>query len=322
MAMNIQNAKTQIADKAISLWQDNNRGLRATQKAKSIGWSIFRALLLIGVSFIILYPMLTMVSYAFRTLEDLNDPSIVWIPKSLSTDAIVDAYKALDYPTSLWNTIRICMVSSILQVASCALAGYGFARFKFKGKGIMFALVIFTILVPPQVVYTPTYLYYKDLAILDSALTMYLPAIFGVGIRAGLFIYIFRQFYRGLPKELEDAAYIDGCGFMRTFLRVIIPNSRSSFLTVFLISTVWYWNDYYYTSMYFTRTMTLSSALSRIDELLKGVSSQTSALMQDTYMQSSRVQAGCLIVILPILVMYIFLQKYFTEGLERTGLVG
>ena len=337
------NSKVKFSDFLKAKWDENNRGIRATNKLKSIGWSIFRALLLIGVSFIIVYPVLFMISVSVRTNADLSDPSIVWIPKHITFQPIIDAFKAMQYPTSVRNTLLICVVSSVLQVASCSLVGYGFARFKFKGRGLLFALVIFTIMVPPQVVYTPTYLMYRNfdffgitsliglitgetltVNLLDSVWTMYLPAVFGVGIRAGLFIYIFRQFYRGLPKELEDAAYIDGCGFVRTFLRVIIPNSRSSFLTVFLISTVWYWNDYYYTSMYFnfTKVKTLSTALSLIHSLLAGLNPEMNALMQDAYLQSSRVQAGALIVILPVLIMYICLQRYFTEGLERTGLVG
>lgn len=340
MAFNYQDTRARVIDKATHLWEDNNRGLRTTSKVKAIGWALFRSILLIGVCFIIIYPILTMLSFSFRTQADLTDPSIVWIPKELTFTPIKDAFTALDYPNSLWNTIKICMVSSLLQVATCALAGYGFARFKFRFKGPLFALVIFTIMVPPQVVYTPTYLSYRHFNffgigsliewisgtqvsanILDTMFVMWLPALLGVGIRSGLFIYIYRQFYRGLPKELEDAAYIDGCGFAQTFLRVIIPNSKSSFLTVFLISTVWYWNDYYYTTMYFTNTATLSSALAEISRRLRGVAG-VGDLMLDAYASSSRVQAACLLVIIPVLVMYIFLQKHFTEGLERSGIVG
>ncbi len=322
MAINFEAAKSNVANKAIALWEGNNRGFRATQKVKSIGWSLFRAMLLIGVCFIIIYPLLTMISYAFRSQADLTDPSVVWVPKHFTVEPIVDAFNALKYPSSLWNTITICLFSSVLQVAACTLVGYGFARFNFKGKGLLFALVILTIMVPPQVVYTPTYLFYKDLGILNTPFVMWLPALLGVGMRAGLFIYIFRQFYRGLPKELEDAAYIDGCGFVRTFLQVIIPNAKSSFLTVFLISTVWYWNDYYFTTMYFTSTMTISSALSNIRSLLSALSPQHNAMMLDAYASSARVQGACLLVILPVLVMYIFLQKHFTQGLERSGLTG
>ena len=322
MAMDFNTAKSNLLNKANDIWHTNNRGFRATQKAKSLGWSLFRGLLLIGICFIIIYPLITMISYSFRTQADLTDPSIVWVPKHYTTTNIVDAFKALRYPTSLWNTVKICLFSSCMQVCACAVVGYGFARFNFKGKNLLFALVILTIMVPPQVVYTPTYLFYKQLTILNTPFVMWLPAVLGVGMRAGLFIYIFRQFYRNLPKELEDAAYIDGCGFIRTFVQVIVPNAKSSFLTVFLISTVWYWNDYYFTTMYFTNTMTVSSALSQFTTLLGGLSPQHNALVLDAYAKSGYQQAACLLVILPVLVMYIFLQKHFTQGLERSGLTG
>ena len=307
---------------------------------KNMLWVMFRTVLLFGVSFIILYPLIYMLSIAFRDLSDMQDPSIVWIPKNFTLDAIKDAYEAMKYPESLWNTVKFDVISSLLQLVSCSLVGYGFARFQFKGKGLFFALAVMTIVIPPQVVYTPTYLYYREfdflgigsliglftgqaltVSLLDSPLTLYLPALFGVGIRSGLFIYIFRQVYRGLPKELEDAAYIDGCGFVKTFLRVILPNARSAFLMVFLFSLVWYWNDYYYATMYFTNTNTISTSLANLTTHLSQLKGMAE-IINDSYLISTRMQAGCLLSIIPILVLYIFLQKYFTEGLERTGLVG
>ena len=321
-------------------FHQKNRGLRVKNAASRVGWIIFRCIFLIGISFIILYPLIYMLSIAFRDKADMADPSVVWIPKHFVLDAIKDAFQAMDYPRSLWNTVRLGIVSSLMQVISCSIVGYGFARFQFKGRGLFFALAIFTIVVPPSVVYVPTYLSYKSfdffgigsliglftgqpltINLLDSAWTMYIPAIFGVGIRSGLFIYIFRQFYRGLPKELEDAAYIDGCGFVKTFLRVIIPNAKSAFLTVFLFSIVWYWNDYYFSSMYFTNVRTVSTSLAMLQSLLS-LDSSMQAIVNDTYMISTRMQAGCLLTIVPLLILYVCLQKYFTEGIERTGLVG
>ena len=151
---------------------------------------------------------------------------------------------------------------------------------------------------------------------------MYLPAATGNGIRSGLMILIFRQFFRGMPKELEDAAYLDGCSPFGTFLRVMMPNALSSLLTVFLFSVVFYWNDYYVSSTFFTNNKTVSL-------MLKNLSSQLSLMLfYDATVQFSAreqivwMEAGCLISIMPILIMYIFLQKYFTEGIERSGIVG
>lgn len=310
------------------------------KRAGSLFWALFRIALLFGLSFILLYPLIYMLSMAFRKPIDMVNPAVIWIPRHLTLENLKDALHFMEYPKSLWNTVRLGLISSLFQVISCSLVGYGFARFQFKFKGLAFALVIFTIVVPPQVVYVPTYMMYKQFDIfgimgllsnavgqelrinlLDSAFTLYLPAMFGVGIRSGLFIYIFRQFYRNLPRELEDAAYIDGCGHFKTFLRIIAPNAKAAFLTVILFSIVWYWNDYYYISMYFSNVKTVSTALAGLmDAFTTDVSFE--AIRTDPYMITTRLQAGCLLTILPMLILYIVLQKHFTEGIERTGLVG
>lgn len=294
--------------------------------------ALFRYALLIGLAFIILYPLLYILSMAFREARDILDPSVTWLPRHFTMQNIIDAFEAMRYPQALWNTISISVVSSLLQLCSCAIVGYGFARFQFKGKSLLFGLVLLTIIIPPQIIFIPTYLMYSHYDffglttalfgeqayanLIDTNWTMYLPAALGVGIRSGLFIFIFRQFFRGLPKELEDAAYVDGCGHARTFLRVIVPNAGGAFLTVFLFSLVWYWNDYYYVSMYFNKTQNISIALQGLTRNLSDL------LMQNTNETSVRAQAGCLLTILPLLIVFIFLQKYFTEGLERTGIVG
>ncbi len=323
---------------SVADWRRN--GIRCKKQAFRLLWALFRLALLFGLSFVLLYPLIYMVSIAFRQPIDMANPAVIWIPRHITADNIKDAFTFMDYPKSLWNTVRLGLVSSLLQVISCSLVGYGFARFDFKLKGLAFALVIFTIVVPPQVVYVPTYMMYKQFDIfgimkligtvigqdirinlLDSSLTLYLPAMFGVGIRSGLFIYIFRQFYRNLPRELEDAAYIDGCGHFQTFLKIIVPNAKAAFLTVILFSIVWYWNDYYYISMYFSNVKTVSTALAGLmDAFTTDVSFE--AIRTDPYMITTRLQAGCLLTILPMLLLYILLQKHFTEGIERTGLVG
>lgn len=298
-------------------------------------WPIFRFLILFGMCFVILYPMIFMLSTAFRPNEQMNDPSIVWIPKSFTLQNIKDTYRIMSYGSTVMTTVRLNLIASLLQVVTCSITGYGFARFEFKGKNILFAIVIAMILVPPQIITIPMYLQYaffdlfgiiplfnggETITLINSGWTMYLPAMFANGIRAGLFILIFRQFFRGLPKELEDAAYLDGCGPFKTFIKVMVPNARTSFLTVFLFSIVWYWNDYYVSSSFFTKNDTIALMLRNLDAEL------TSRLFNN---QSPGIRAmivwlesGCILTIAPILIMYIFLQKYFIEGVERSGLVG
>ncbi len=293
------------------------------QRILGIVWPIFRFFILFGLCFVIVYPLIYMISCAFRAPEDMSDPTVMWIPRNLSLSVIQDTMEVMNFWSTLGTTIFLNVGCSLVQVASCAVAGYGFARFKFKGRGLLFGIVILMILVPTQVISIPQYMlfrYFGPFNLINNPLCMYLPAAMGVGIRSGLMIFIFRQFFKGLPKELEDAAYLDGCGPFKTFIKVMIPNAKSSFLTVFLFSVVWYWNDYYVSSTFFTKNQTVALMLKNLSTLL----SQTLFNNADVSPREQIVwmEAGCLLAIAPILIMYVFLQKHFTEGIERSGLVG
>lgn len=312
--------------------------IRYTRNKKIVGavWPIFRFFILFGLGFVIMYPLLFMFSTAFRPNEQMNDPSIVWIPKSFTLDNLKQTWEVMDFSNTVINTVILNVVSSLLQVVTCSITGYGFARFKFKGRGVLFAIVLLMIIVPPQITTIPLYLqfaYFKlfgiiplydangdPLSIINSGLTMYLPALFANGIKAGLFIYIFRQFFRGLPKELEDAAYLDGCGPFETYVKIMVPNAKTSFLTVFLFSIVWYWNDYYVSSSFFTENNTVALMLKNLDAALQQqlFDGQTVSVRQIIVW----LESGCLLSITPLLVMYTFLQRYFIEGVERSGLTG
>ncbi|HRU96694.1 MAG TPA: carbohydrate ABC transporter permease [Ruminococcus sp.] len=291
-------------------------------------WPFFRTLILIGLSFVILYPLIYMVSCTFRERGDMNDPTVMWIPRHYTLDVLKETVQAMDFWNTLKNTLILNIGCSLVQIISCAITGYGFARFSFKGKKLLFGIVIMMILVPPQVISLPLYSQFRffgigDLTVnlIDSMATMYLPALTANGIRAGLMILIFRQFFRGLPRELEDAAYIDGCGPLRTFIQVMAPNAASAFLTVFLFSVVWYWNDYYVSSTFFTNTRTIALMLQNLDTELKVRLFNSATADVSPREQIVWKEAGCLISITPILIMYVCLQKYFTEGIERSGIV-
>lgn len=301
-------------------------------------WPIFRAIIVFGLSFVILYPILFMISSAFRPQAEMNDPSIMWIPKTLTFSNVVDVWKATSYPKLLANTALVNVVSSLLQVVTCAITGYGFARFKFRGKGFLFVIVILQIIVPIQIILIPQYMqfrYFNPLGIfslfgkpnginlINTPLALYLQAIFVNGIRAGLFVLLFRQFFRGLPKELEDAAHLDGCGPFATFIRIMVPNAKTSFITVFLFSLVWYWNDSYVSGMFYNGENTSTIAL-QTQNLWTDISAYfnngTPTGVPTQWMVW--VQAGCLLSLLPILIIYCFLQKQFVEGIERSGITG
>lgn len=296
-------------------------------KSKKYIWNFFRTVILTGVGFIIMYPIIYMISCAFRDSADMNDPSVMWIPKHFTLDVMRDTIKAMDFGNALKNTVFFNIGCAVVQVISCAVTGYGFARFDFRGKKFLFGIVIMMILVPPQVISLPLYTQFMNFGIgnlrinlIDNMLTMYLPAMTANGLKSGLMILIFRQFFSGFPKELEESAYIDGCSPFGTFALVIMPNALSAVLTVFLLSVVIYWNDFYTSSVFFRNTKTLGLVLENFDNELKmhlfGETAQISPREQIVWQE-----AGCLLVLSPLLLMYIFLQKHFTEGIERSGLI-
>lgn len=303
-------------------------------------WPIFRFIIIFGLSFVILYPMMYMVSCAFRPQAEMYDPSVMWIPKTFTVENIVDTWNAMKYPKIFWNTVSVNIVCSLIQVVTCAVTGYGFARFKFKGRGFLFIIVILQIIVPIQIILIPQFqqfryfdifgiigLISKDnpygINLINSPISMYLQAFFVNGIRAGLFVLLFRQFFRGLPKELEDAAHLDGCGPFSTFIRIMVPNAKTSFLTVFIFSIVWYWNDSYVSGMYLSNEQAQTISL-----LTKNIWRTVSQYRNGGEVIGNPsdwivwIQAGCMLTILPILIIYCFLQKQFVEGIERSGITG
>lgn len=339
-----QKINMQWADNMVTYLKENVFTKKRMNGARNWIWSFFRFFLLFGLSVVILYPLLNMFSMAIRSVEDLSDPLVVWIPRHLTFDNIVTAWNVGDgFPLCFTGSLVISLLGSLLSIVSCALAGYGFARFKFKGRELLFGLVLATIVVPPQVYLVSQYLDFYEfdfffigsiiegigkifganwkvhVNLIDNYLTLFMPAFFGMGIRAGLYIYIFRQFFRGMPRELEDAAYIDGCGPIKTFLKVMAPNASSAFLTVFLFAFVWYWNDYVYISMFMNRVTTVTA------QLLRGKNSEMWSIgagSSDWHNRNVWTQALCLMGIAPLIIMYAFLQRYFIESVDRTGIVG
>ena len=314
--------------------QHMNKAEIAAMRRKQLAekcWPVFRFLILFGLGFVILTPLLFMISYGFRESGDMSDPTIIWIPRHPTLSVMKDTIRAMGLTKSsnnpLLNTLLLNIGCSLCQVASCAVTGYGFARFKFKGRELLFGIVILMILVPTQIISIPLYVTFRyflfgAVNLIDNPLVMYLPAITANGIRAGLMIFIFRQFFRGLPKELEDAAYLDGCGPFQTFLRVMIPNAGSSVLTVFLFSIVWYWNDYYVAGSFFSNRKTISMVLKNLDATLNLAIFNNANANVSIREKIVWLEAGCLISITPLLILYACLQKHFTEGIERSGLVG
>lgn len=315
----------------------SNRSYYRYHKVLKVALSVVRTLFLIGMAYVLLYPLLNLLTMTFRPPAEVADPSVVWIPKHLTMDNIFTAIKQLKYWDALKNTLIVAGGSAIFQMIFCSMAGYGFARFNFREKKILFALVIFTIIVPPQTTSLSNFVEFRFFSffgltkligaitgtkplvinLLNTPWTFYIPSILCMGLRSGLFIYIFRQFFRSMPKDLENAAKIDGCGAFKVFVRVMAPNALPAYLTVFLFSLVWHWNDYALTSLYYqTKNKPLALALSSFQTTLQNVG------IKDFTQQYAILNAAAFLFVLPLLLLYIFAQRYFIESVNMTGIKG
>lgn len=298
-------------------------------------WSFVRITLIMGLSFVILYPIIQKISTSIKDKADLYSPIVVWIPENYTLENFKDAIRIMDYWETLLNTFALSATTTILTAASCALAGYGFARLNFKGSKLLFGGVILTILVPPTTILIPIYLNLKDFTLMGlvplltgksvNLLNSYWPFILtsltANSLKAGLYIFIFRQFFRGIPKEVEEAAYIDGAGIGKTFTSIMLPNAVPAIITTTLFSFVWQWNDSFYTTTYLTSSKVLSTQLSSLPYNL-AVALGGDINKSDPFYLSMVQDTGILLAILPLIIIYLFVQRYFVESIERTGIVG
>lgn len=298
------------------------------KKGTAMFFHIFHYVMLISLSFIFIYPMLYLISKSLMLSSDLSDATVQWIPKGFSLENYLFSFGALNYVKSFWNSVMTSLIPALIQIFSCAVIGYGFARYRFAGKALLLALVMFTFLVPPQTNVVPLYMFFSDLGWINKYFPFWVPALFGHGLRGALFVLIFTQFFRGLPGQLEEAARIDGAGAYRTFWTIMLPLARPAMLVVFLFSLVWHWNDIFQPSLYvfMSEKFNLTQQLTVLNgqgeqELAIGGAASSSALVQiPTF--ANRVMAGALMTILPMLILYLFTQRYFVESVERAGIAG
>ena len=297
----------------------------AVSKGKKLIVRIAYYLVLFSLSFVFLYPFLTMVITSFMSDADLINITVTWVPNEIVLTNYKIATRQLNYMRYFWNSLLIAGVGTIGHVISCSFVGYGFARYNFKLKGPLFAVVILSMLVPVQTIIFPLYIQYSKMQWLDSYLPLIVPTFFGYGLNGAFFIFLFRQFFMGLPKEMEEAARIDGCGALRTFFRIMLPMSRSYILVATVLSFVWHWNDYFEPNIYIRSPgkMVLPSRLPGLYKLLNSEDA-LELVMEDggfTF-NLGMLMAGTFVVIVPVLIVYAFLQRKFMEGVERSGLTG
>lgn len=315
-----------------------NLSKKTLNQAKPFAVGLLRFVFLVSFSYILLYPIFYMLSNSMRASADFIDPSVVWVPKNFTLENFSYAWEALKYPTSLMSTLTVEMVSAVIEVASCSVFAYGLARFKVPLKGLWMGLLFATILLPDVMLLMPRIEAFKHVDlfgilglfnnltgidvrpdIYNTPLTFYIPSLLGVGLKGGLFIFIYIQFFSGLPAELEEAAWIDGAGPIRTFLQIVVPSSGTVFLTVFIFSFIWHWNDYYLALMYILDNSPLAVMVFDIKNNLFVAFGETGASYALTY---GAPHAACLLFLAPPLAVFLILQKYFIQSIDRVGIVG
>lgn len=310
--------------------------VRMQRTGKLLGRIVFYVVCLC-LAYQLLYPVLYMISMSIREPSDMNDPSIIWVAKHFTLDNFADAIKSMNF----WNAFRVsltlCIVCGVLDVFSCAIAGYGFARFDFWGKKALFVLVIFTMVVPTQTLVLPLYMRwrYADFGgivglfndkgfvnLIGTLWPLIIPAALAMGVRSGLYIFIYRQFFINLPVALEDAAYIDGAGPYRTFFSIMLPNIKNAIITVFLFSFVWNWGEYYLSKQFLGSTdRSIMVALSAIRRDLAALGSLAGTQIgSNPEKVATRVMAGCLLTAAPMLIMFIFTQRFLADSIEHIGI--
>ena len=292
-------------------------------------WKLMRFVLLVGLSFMILYPVFVKFSASLKSTADMMDSTVVFIPKNPTLQNYKIVLNSVNYALTLLMTVLFCLVQSLLQLASCSLVAYGIARFKFKGHKLLFGMAVLTLIIPPQIILLPLYIRFHFFGITNifqfsgifsgvDLINTYWPFLLlsgtALGFKNGLYIYLLRQHFKNMPMALEEAAYIDGCGPFRTFLRIMLPGSVPMLVTVFLFSFVWQWNDTVYSGIFFPEIPTLANKLYGMVFTTMGAGT--------TLMSAVLESPKFFLLITPIVILYLFTQKLFVQSISRSGIVG
>lgn len=288
-------------------------------------FKIILYVLFVGISFIFLYPILKMLSSSFMNLEDLVDPTVVWIPNKITTANYGKSWDILAVWTRLKDSLFVSILPTICIMLSSSLIGYGFARFQFPLKRLFMGILVAMFLIPTVLMAIPTYVIYRELDFIGSIKSFTVPALFGFGLRQTLFILIFYQFFKVIPDELIEAAEMDGANALTIFIRIAIPLSLPAFLITGLYSFVWYWNEtdlatFYFGDVYTTLPMAVESFKATYESLYPAGTVGLGAA-NETFNRGVQF-AGTIISIIPLLIIYFIAQRWFIEGVDRSGIAG
>lgn len=314
--VSIQKAKLRYQELQNDQFFQNDKR-RAIKNGKKFLFFLFRTCILLGVSYVILSPLIKIVAQSFFSDGDLTNPMVYVIPTSPTIEKYIAAWKVLPFPKTLAISLGNDLALMLIQIFVCSMVGYGFARFKFPLKGALFACVVIMIVIPMHAIMLPLYLVFtKTVNMYDTIWPFYCLTILGCGLRSGIYIYLFNQFFRGLPKEIEEAAFVDGAGSFYTYFRIMLVNAMPSVITVAVFSLVWQYNDTFYSKLF--------GVSSLVSMRISALSQECGAVyeVQNPAYLTMYLYAGIVLILVPILLTYCILQKYFVEGVERSGIVG
>lgn len=270
---------------------------------------VYMILILVGV--LMVYPLLWLFLATFKENGEIFG-SLSFLPKHISFEPYLKGWRGsgqFSYTTFYLNTFKLVVPSVILTVLSTGIVAYGFGRFDFPGKKILFALMISTLMLPDSVVIIPRYVAFNKFGWVDTYMPFWMPALLAC---YPFFIFMQIQFLRGIPRELDESAYIDGCNPFLTYVRILFPLLKPSIFSVIIFQTLWRWNDYFNNLIYISsvKNYTLSLAL------------KMSIDGQGNATPWNQVLAMSFVSIIPPILLYFFAQKYFVEGITAGGIKG
>ena len=286
-------------------------------------------LFLAALSYVIIYPLISKVTSVFMSAADLRDPTVWLIPRTPTLVNIKNVVKYGDFWNVLKNNVIFSVVNGLLQAFSTTFIAYGISHYKFKGRKAVIAAVLLTLIIPLQTLYGPMYVKFRffdwfgilqkaGLSVLnlqDSFSAMILLSVTGLGLKCGLFILVMLQQFNSLPKELSEAAKVDGAGAVLTFFRINLPQVRAVMTAVFLLSFAWLWSDNFYSGVFMRNTPMFSSLVTKVSVInaIGAVNNSMSGVIMNT---------AVVMMLIPLFAVYCFGQKALVQGIERSGIVG
>jgi len=296
--------------------------LKGSHTRRGLIGSIALYTVLIFVSFVFLYPIFMMIAGSAKDVHDLANPIVRWIPSRFNTDNYNQAYVALGGWSTLLESLRIILFFALAQTVSSALIGYGLAKYDFWGSKIILALILITFILPPQTTFLARYVMFVRMGMLNTIFAILLPATFAQGINSAIFILIFYQFFKMVPRSLDEAAFIDGAGHIKTFLRINMRLATPAVVVVFVFSYVWNWNETTMSaSLLGPDINTVPLALERFQDMF-ALRFPEAAMNPLLRMNEGLLMAGTLLSIIPLVIIYIIIERHLVESIDRAGITG